>query len=86
MSTIQGYVQGTLPKKRLIAPLVKHFTENHENAICIGFQCQTYAYYTRVSTGRSHNWWLTMQGYVQSNLRKKKLVKKFSENIICITL
>ena len=39
MSTIQGYVQGTLPKKQLIAPLVKHFTENHENTICIGFQC-----------------------------------------------
>ena len=37
---MQGYVQvqGALRKKELIASFVKHFTENHQNTICIVFR------------------------------------------------
>ena len=40
ISTIKGYVQGTLRKKQLIVSFLKHFTENDENTICIVFQFQ----------------------------------------------
>ena len=38
ISTIKGYVQGALRKMQLIVFVVKHFTENDENAVCIVFQ------------------------------------------------
>ena len=64
LSTIQDYVQGALRKKQLIGSFVKHFTENDENTICIGFQFHNpklrqegcfkpYVYYTRLCRGRS---------------------------------
>ena len=64
LSTIQDYVQGALRKKQLIASIVKHFTENDGNTICIIFLFHNpklrqegffkpYVYYTRLGRGRS---------------------------------
>ena len=55
-----------LRKKQFIASFVKHFTENHENTVCMVFQfhdpklsqegCfKPYDYCTRLCTGRSTN-------------------------------
>ena len=38
MSTKQGYVQGALRKKELIAYFVQYFIETHENTKSVCFQ------------------------------------------------
>ena len=64
LSTLQGYVQGALRKKQLIASFAKHFTENDENIICIVFQFHN----------PKSNLMSTIQGYVEGALRKNRMI------------
>ena len=54
---MQGYVQGTLRKNKLIASFVEHLKENHENITSVYFQfyiAKSYSvYYMGLYTGCS---------------------------------
>ena len=71
MSAIQGYVQGALRKKELIASFEEHFKENHENKI------ESVSSSIFLNQVRSVSYYM---GHVQDALWKKQLIASFIDH------